>query len=156
MCYWYLQWICVGYSFERKKKDITIINAFQKSLHETNRNPNKVWAEKGNGFYNKSMILWLQGNDMELYSAYKGKSYVAERFIRTLKNKICKYMALVSENVYIDKLGEIVNKYNNKHQSTINIIACWCKFKHIYYLKNNKENPKFEVIDEVRISKYKN
>ena len=49
----------------------------------------------------------------------EGKSVIAERFIRTLKNKICKYMNSVSRNVYIDKLDDIVNKYNNTYQRTI-------------------------------------
>ena len=44
-----------------------------------------------------------------------------KRFIRTLKNKIYKYMTSVSKNVYIDKLDDIVNKYNNKYHSTINM-----------------------------------
>ena len=55
-----------------------------------------------------------------MYSAHnKLKSAVAERFIRTLKNKICKYMISVSKNVYIDKSDDIVGKYNNVYHSTI-------------------------------------
>ena len=49
----------------------------------------------------------------------QGKSVIAERFIRTLKNKIYKYMTSVSKNVYIDKLDDIVNKINNTYHSTI-------------------------------------
>ena len=49
----------------------------------------------------------------------EGKSVVAERFIRTLKNKIYHYMTSISKNVYIDKLNDIVNKYNNTYHSTI-------------------------------------
>ena len=45
----------------------------------------------------------------------EGKSVVAKRFIRTLKNKIYKCMTSISENVYIDKLDDIVNKYNNTY-----------------------------------------
>ena len=48
-----------------------------------------------------------------------GKSVVAERFIRTLKTKIFKYMMAISKNVYIDKLDDIVNKYNNTYHTTI-------------------------------------
>ena len=49
-----------------------------------------------------------------MYSIHnEGKSVLAERFIRTLRNKIYKYMASVSKNVYIDKLDDIVNEYNN-------------------------------------------
>ena len=52
-----------------------------------------------------------------MYSTHNEvKSVVAERFIRTLKNKIYKYMASVSKNVYIDKLDDIVNRYNNKYE----------------------------------------
>ena len=54
-----------------------------------------------------------------MYSAHnEGKSVVAERFIRTLKNKICKYMTAISKNMYIDKLDDIVNKYKNTYPST--------------------------------------
>ena len=48
----------------------------------------------------------------------EGKSVVAERFIRTLKTKIYKYMTSISKNVYIDKLDDIVNQYNNKYHTT--------------------------------------
>ena len=59
-------------------------------------------------------------NDIEIYSTHnEGKSAVAERFIRALKNKIYKYMTPISKNVYNDKLHGIVNKCNNTHRSTI-------------------------------------
>ena len=68
------------------------------------------------------MKSFLQNDDIEMYSTHnKGKSVVAERFIRTLKNKIYKYMTLVLKNVYIDKFDDIVNKYNNTYLSTIKI-----------------------------------
>ena len=96
------------------KKGITITNAFQKILKESNRKPNKIWVDKGSKFFNRSMKSWLDKDDIEMYSTHnKGKSVFAERFIRTLKNKIHKYMTSISKNVYIDKLDDIVNKYNN-------------------------------------------
>ena len=49
----------------------------------------------------------------------EGKSVVAERFIRTLKTNIYKYMMAISKNVYINKLGDIVNEYNNTYRRTI-------------------------------------
>ena len=59
-------------------------------------------------------------NNIELYSTYnEGKSVVAERFIRTLKNKIFKHMTAVSKNVYFDMLVDIVNKYDNTVHKTI-------------------------------------
>ena len=55
-----------------------------------------------------------------MYSIHnKGKSVVAERFIKTLKNKIYKYMTLISKNVYIDKLDYIVDEYNNTYHKTV-------------------------------------
>ena len=61
----------------------------------------------------------IQKNDIEMYSTHNnGKSVIAERFLRTLKNKIHKYMTSVSKNVYIDKLDDIVNKHNNTYHTT--------------------------------------
>ena len=104
------------------------------------------------------MKSWLEWNAIEMCSARnEGKSVVAERFIRTLKNKIYKYMTSVSQNVYIDKLDNIVSKYSNTYHSTI-------KLKHVdvkwnTYIDSSKEinskDPKFKVDDIVRISKYK-
>ena len=74
---------------------------------------------KGSEFYNNSFKKWLKDNDIEMCSIHnEGKSVVAERFIRTLKTKIYKYMTSVSKNVYIDKLDDIVNEYNNTYHRT--------------------------------------
>ena len=63
--------------------------------------------------------IWLQDNYIKMYSIHdEGKSVVAERFLRTLKNKIYKYMTLVSKNVSIDILDNIVDKFNKKYQRT--------------------------------------
>ena len=68
-------------------------------------------VDKGGEFYNKSVKSWLLENNIEMYSMHsKGKSVVAESFIRILEDKIYKYMTSVSKNVYIDKLDDIVNK----------------------------------------------
>ena len=59
-------------------------------------------------------------NNIETYSTYnEGKSVVAERFIRTLKNKIFKHMTAISKNVYFNVLDDIVNKYKNTIHRTI-------------------------------------
>ena len=56
----------------------------------------------------------LQDNDIVTHlTQNEGKSVIAERFIRTLKNKIYKYMTSISKNVCIDKLDDIANEYNN-------------------------------------------
>ena len=65
------------------------------------------------------MKSWLEKNGRERYSTHnEGKSVVAERFIRNSKNKTYKYMTSVSKNVCIDKLDDIINKYNNTYHST--------------------------------------
>ena len=102
------------------KKGITITNTLQKILKESNRRPNKTWIDKGSEFYNSSFKNWLKDNDIEMYSIHnEGKYVVAERFIRTLKTKIYKYMTSISKNVYIDKLDDIVNECNNTYYRTI-------------------------------------
>ena len=104
----------------KDKKDVSIVNAFQGILEKYNRKPNKIWVDKGSEFYNNSFKKWLQDNDIEMYSTYKeGKYVVAERIIKTFKNKIYKYMNSVSKNVYIDKLDDTVNEYNNTYHKTI-------------------------------------
>ena len=87
----------------------------------------------------------------------KGKSVVAERFIRTLKIKIYKYMTSISKNVYIDELDDIVNEYNTYHR-TIKVKPVEVKDNtYIDFKKEvNDKDPKFKVGDHVRISKYKN
>ena len=84
----------------KDKKGISIVSAFQKLLKESEGKPNKIWVDKGSEFYNYSFKKWLKDNDIEMYSIHnKGKSVVAERFIRTLKNKNYKYMTAISKNV---------------------------------------------------------
>ena len=104
----------------KDKKGVSIVDAFQKILDKSGRKPNKIWVDKGSEFYNNSSKKWLKDNDIEMYSKHnEGKSVVAERFIRTLKIKIYKYMTSVSKNVYIDKLDDIVGEYNNTWHRTI-------------------------------------
>ena len=87
------------------------------------------------------MKSWLQDNNVEIYSIQnKGKSVVAETFIRTLKINIDKSMTSISRNVYINKLDDIVNKYNNIYHRTI-------KMKPVdvnpsIYIDFNKQNDK--------------
>ena len=123
-----------------------------------------MWVDKGNEFYNNSFKKWLKDIDTELYSIHnEGKSVAAERCIRILKTKIYKYMTSVSKNVYIDKLDDIVDEYNNTYHRTIKMKPV--DVKDNTYIdstelhsekKVNDKDPKFKVGDRVRISKYKN
>ena len=142
----------------KDKKGTSIVNAFQKIISKEIK-PNKIWADQGSEFYNQSFNDFLKTNNIEMYSTFnEGKSVVAERFIRTLKNKIFKDMTAISKNIYFDVLDDIVNKYKNTIHRTIKIkpIDVTDDSFPEYNEESNKRNPKFKVGDHVRISKYKN
>ena len=116
-------------------------------------------VDKGSEFYNASFKKWLQDNDIAMYSTHnEGKSVVAERFIRRLKSKIYKHMTSISKNVYIDKLDDIADEYNNTYHTAIKMKPI--NVKDNTYINTDKEinnkDPKFKFGDHVRISKYKN
>ena len=142
----------------KDKKGISIVNAFNKIIKQSNRKPNKIWADQGGEFYSV-FEKWLSDNDIIMYSTYnEGKSVVAERFIRTLKNKLYKHMTATGKNVYY-VLDDVVNKYNNTKHSTIKMkpIDVGDNNKRVYIDEHNeKKNSRFKVGDRVRISRYKN
>ena len=116
-------------------------------------------VDKGSEFYNNYFKKWLKDNDIKMYSIHnEGKSVVAERFIRTLKNKIYKYMTSISKDVYIDKLDHIVDEYNNAYHRTIKMKPVNVKDKICIDFEKevNNKDCKFKAGDYVRISKYKN
>ena len=100
MCYWVIP-----------LKGIMVKRYYAFSFKRSNRKLNKIWVDKGSKFFNRSMKSWLEKNNIDIYSSqFEGKSVVTERFIRTLKNNIYKYMTSISKNLHIDKLDGIVNK----------------------------------------------
>ena len=105
-------------------------------------------------FYN-----FLKNNDIEVYSPFnEGKSVVAERFIKTLKNKIYKYMTTIGKNLYFNVLDDIVKNYNNTIHNSIKMKPKNVKNNNLteYIEEFNKKDPKFKIGDHVIISKYKN
>ena len=92
-----------------------------------------------------------------MYSTYnEGKSVAAERFIRTLKNKIYEHMTANSKNLYFDVLNDIVNEYSITYNKTIKMKPIDAKDYSFaeYNEEYNEKDPKFKVGDHVRISKY--
>ena len=152
----------------KDKKGISIVNEFNKIIKQSKRKPNKIWVDQGGEFYNNVFKKWLSDNDINMYSTYnEGKSVVAERFIRTLKNKLYKHMTATGKNVYYDVLDDSVNKYNNTKHSTIKMkpidIGDTTKSsslernnKRVYIDEHNEKDSRFKVGDRVRISKFKN
>ena len=115
--------------------------------------PNKIWVDQGSEFYNRVFKKWLSDNDIIMYSTFnEGKSVVAERFIRTLKNKLYKHMTATDKNVYYDVLDDVVNEYNNTKHNTIKIKPKDVKNNNnrVHIDEHNKKNAR------VRISKFKN
>ena len=140
----------------KDKKVIISTNAFWKNSNESNCKPNKIWVDKDRYFYNRSMKWLLHHDEINMYSKHnEEKSVFAERFIRTLKDKIYKNMTLVSKKVYIDKLFDIVNKYNNIYCKRIKMKPADVNWSP--YIDFGKENydkdPKFAAGEHVRISK---
>ena len=90
----YNKYACVVCS--KDKKGITIANVSKNFLDESKHKPNKTWVDKSTEFYNRSMKSFLQNSDIEIYSMHnEGKSVIAERFIKNLKNKFYKYITSI-------------------------------------------------------------
>ena len=142
----------------KDKNGISIVNAFNKIIKQSNRKPNKIWVDEGSEFYNRAFKKWLSDNDIIMYSTFnEGKSVVAERFIRTLKNKFYKHMTATGKNVYYDVLDDVVNEYNNTKHNTIKMKPIDVKNnKRVYIDEHNEKSARFNVGDRVRISKFKN
>ena len=86
----------------------------------------------------------------------EGKFVVAEKFIRTLKNKIYKHMTAVSKSVYFNVLNNLVDDYNNTYHKTIKMKPIDVKSYAKYNEESNEKDSKFKIDDHVKISKYKN
>ena len=103
--------LCVFDIFSRYSWVIPLKNKkrrFEKK--NSKRKPNKIWVGHGSEFYNNKFKKFLKENEIETYSTNnEGKSVVAERFIKTLKNKIYKKMTTIGKNVYFDVLDDVVH-----------------------------------------------
>ena len=125
----------------KDKKGISVINAFNKIIKQSNRKPNKIWVDQGGEFYNNVFKRWLLRNNIIMYSTYnEGKSVVAERFIRILKNKLYKHMMATGK-----KHNAIKMKPKDVGDN-----------KRAYIDEHNEKDSKFKLGDRVRISKFKN
>ena len=92
-----------------------------------------------------------------MYSTFnEGRSVAAERFIKTLKNKLYKHMTATGKNVYYDVLDDVVNEYNTKHNTIKMKPKDVGDHKRVYIDEHNEKDSRFKVGDRVRISKFKN
>ena len=105
------------------------------------------------------MKPWFQDNDTETNSKHnEGKSVIVQRFNKILKNEIYKYLTSVSKNVYIDKLDDIINRYNSTHHSKTNMKHSDIKSNRYidFIVEKSEKDTKLELGDHAIISKYKN
>ena len=143
----------------KDKKGASVVKGFEKIINESGRRPNKIWVDQGSEFYNKTFKNWLISEGIEMYSTHnEGKSVVAERFIRTLKNKLYKHMTAIGKSVYWNVLDDVVDKYNNTVNKSIGMKPKDVKSnkKAVYVEESNEKSARFSVGDRVRISKFKN
>ena len=126
-----------------------------KEIITKGRKPNKIWTEQGSEFYNNSFRNFLKMINIDMSSTYnEGKSVVAVRFIRTLKNKIFKHMTDIWKNVYADALDDIVNNYDNMVDRTIKMKSIEVTDDYCAeYNEDSNNNRKYKFGDHVRISK---
>ena len=138
----------------KNKRGASIVEGLEKIVNESGRQPNKIWVDQGSEFYNKVFKNWLKDKEIEMYSTdNEGKSVIAERCIRTLKNKLYKHMT-----VYWDVLDDIVEKYNSTINKSIDMKSKDVESdnKTVYVEESNEKSARFSIGDRVRISKFKN
>ena len=165
------------YAWIRKLKNKTgleVRKAFEDIMKTSGRTPKKLWVDQGSEFYNKNFKAMLaENNNIEMYSTYnEGKAVIIENFNRIFKTKLFKQFTINGNQKWINIIQEVVDKYNNKHNSLLGISPKEAsenpeKIREIimqnnysnelksFDLKPKKKPKKFKVDDRVRIFKYK-
>ena len=54
----------------KDKKGISIVNAFNRIIKQSNRKPNKIWIDRRGEFYNHVFKKWLSGNAIIMCSTF--------------------------------------------------------------------------------------
>ena len=150
----------------KTKTGIAVAEALKEIFKKNNKPPNALWTDKGKEFYNKSLERLLAKNNVKLYSTEnEEKASVVERWNRTIKTKMWKYFTANNTKKYIDILDDLIDKYNSTKHRSIGCTPLVARqpaayeqvFKNLYQKKNEEriEEPKFQVGDQIRISKKK-
>ena len=150
----------------KTKTGTAVASAFKQVFKESGRVPARLWTDKGKEFYNKSMKELLEkNNDIVLYSTEnEEKSSVAERWNRTMKQKMWKYFTANNTHKYLDILPALVKKYNNTYHRSIKCTPQealdpknYIHVSNALYADTSKiaKKPSFHVGERVRIGKKK-
>ncbi len=150
----------------KNKSAATVLNAVKSLIQQSHRTPQRIWVDKGSEFYNKKFEEWVKSNDIIMYSTYgESKSVIVERFQRTLKDMFTKQFTIQNTRNWVKLLPDVLKDYNNRVHSTIGMSPVEASKPenevdaYIYMYPDDgvqkKKHPRFEVGDEVRISRVK-
>ena len=138
----------------KDKTGKTVLDAFKQIVNSSGRKPDHIWVDEGKEFYNKHMDEWIKENNINRYSTHgEHKSAVVERFNRTLETIMWKRFTAENTRNWIDMLDKLLLQYNNKKHSTIKMTPT--EASQMQDPVNFREQPKFTVGDQVRISRIK-
>lgn len=156
----------------RNKSGIVTARNLEDIFVTSERNPSKLWADRGTEFYNVNVREVLRRYNIKLYSTYnEPKSAIAERFIRTLREKIESNFILTHSTVWYDILPELVHEYNTSFHRSISMTPEDAikpeNYQQVYdalYNRPKRKTPEqrrkdrtavFQIGDKVRISLHK-
>ena len=151
----------------KSKSTLSMLKAFRKLYgHSKARVPARVASDRGTEFTSRKVKKLLESYGIHAYVLHnRQKAAVAERFVRTLKSKLHKYMDSIGSERYVDKLQEFVKAYNStKHRSIgmppnevtfANTTEVWNRLYKDQDNVNRTVGPRFAKGDRVRISEYK-
>ena len=149
----------------KDKRGESVTKAFEK-IFKASRHPRLIWTDRGTEFYNANVKRLLKEHNISLYSTEnEEKSSVVERWNQTMKNRLWKMFSANNNTIYHDKLGKVVDEYNNSFHSSVKMTPVEASrkknerkvfanlFGDLIYSKHVP--PKFHVGEKVRILKYK-
>ncbi len=151
----------------KNKTPLEIIKAFRKIFDLSRRKPMYVVSDKGKEYTNADFQNFLKTNNINYYSTKNEdtKACIAERFIRSIKELIFKYLTAKNTLKYVDVLDQLTDTYNKRYHRSIrmspsqvnetNILQVWHNIKHSHK-RIREKRPKYTVGTYVRISKTNN
>ena len=149
----------------KDKRGETVLDAFKYIVETSNRKPMYIWVDEGKEFYNKDMTAWLKDENILRYSTHgEHKSAIAERFNRTLKERMWRRFTAENTRNWIDMLDDLLSKYNNSYHSTIRMRPVDASKKEnesdvwenlFKDDEHHKKSSKFKIGETVRISRIK-
>lgn len=151
----------------KTKTNDVVLNAIKTVIKDSGRQPEKIWVDRGSEFYNKNFKGWAKKNNITFYSTYgESKSVVVERFIRSLKELITPIFTEQNTRNWVALLPRVLKTYNNRFHRSIgmtpaeasdpeNEVTVFTNLHKKNKKQKKKQKPKFQVGDEVRISRQK-